>query len=168
MAHLKQTTAKTILFIEDQEGHYEQVAAYLRLHGHHCRRVTWAEASQIRDLAEKLRPVAAVVDFVLLSISQPELDRMVRDYLAHPAAPPADDAPAFEEHYGVASIPGLRQACPGIKILVYSQYAKPGEMYPQTKLYGADAGVPKERDSDGNLTDRNAQEIAAEVRKLIE
>lgn len=34
---------KTILFIEDQELHYEQVAAYLRLHGYQCRRIARAE-----------------------------------------------------------------------------------------------------------------------------
>ena len=162
----RQKTAKTILFIEDQKAHYEQVAN--ELPGYDCRWVQWAQARQLRALAEELRPVAAVVDFILLSISQPEFDQIVTDYLRDPAKPEAEDAPAFEEHYGVDSIPLLRKACPGIKILVYSQYVKPGEMFPQAKLYGADAGVPKERDANGNLTLRNAREIAAKVRALIE
>jgi hypothetical protein len=35
-------------------------------------------------------------------------------------------------------------------------------------LYQADAGVPKQRDQEGNLLDRNAREIATKVRELIE
>jgi DNA-binding response OmpR family regulator len=78
MSNPVEPTRKAILFIEDQELHYEQVAAYLRLHGYQCRRVARAESRLIRQKALELRPVAAVVDFILLSPSQRELDKLAR------------------------------------------------------------------------------------------
>ena len=161
---------KTILFIEDQEVHYEQVAAHLRLHGYKCRRVSRAESGVIRQIAMELKPIAAVVDFVLLSTSksQREVDDAASAYTKGKPDSSPHDASVDKEHYGVESIPILRQLCPGIKILVYSQYANQEEVSRQATLYQADAGVPKRRDPDGNLLGDNAQEIAARVRKLIE
>lgn len=168
MSDAVEMKAKTILFIEDQVLHFEQVTTYLRLHGYCCRRLARAEAPRLRALAEELRPVAAVVDFVLLSASQHMIDALAEAHLAHRPEPAFPQTPEVRETYGVAGIPTLREACPGIKILIYSQNVKPNEMPSQVDLYGADAGVPKQRDRDGKLTDENAREIAARVRELIE
>lgn len=109
-----------------------------------------------------------MVDFVLLSTSQRKLDRLAEDHLRCQPEVAPEDASIGEEHYGIESIPILRAACPGIKILVCTQYAKPDELSRQALLYKADAGVPKQRDQEGKLLDRNAQEIAAKVRELVE
>ena len=161
---------KTILFIEDQELHYEQVAAYLRLHGYDCRRLSRAESREVGQKVTELKPLAAILDFVLPSAAMPqaEVDRAATAHLQGKPEPAADADPQEKEQYGVDNIPLLRKLCPGIKILVYTQYANRDEVSKQAALYQADAGVPKRRDLDGNLLEHNAQEIAAKVRELIE
>jgi hypothetical protein len=156
---------RVILFIEDQESHYDQVAAYLRLHNYTCRRIGRSEFARVGVIARELNPLAAVVDINLPSSSQRDVDEAARRAIEGTSQPAA--AVLGEDVDGITSIPILRQVCPTIKILLYTQHAKADDMPSQVKIYHADAGVAKQRAS-GHLTDANAQEIAAKVRALIE
>jgi len=140
---------KTILFIEDEEIHYNQVAAYLKQQGYECQCLGIERFRDVRQEALKHQPVAAVVDCVLLSTTpQPKTD---------------------EEHYGVKSIPILREVCPGIKILLYTQLADRDQASRQAGFCRAHAGLPKQLDphKSGYLLESNAHEIADKVRDLI-
>ena len=156
-------TKPVILFIEDEANHFSAIAEHLPRY--RCIRAGATDLGNVVPLARQIQPVAAVVDLMLFTDSIVQARQELEDYvqwledLVYRRIRRARPQPHYkgEIKSGASCVTALKQACPGIRIIICSQL-----------LAGVDlvSGIAKRLDLANNLL--NGKQIADTIRTQIE
>lgn len=167
----------TIVFIEDEEPHWDAIRKWLPKDRYECVRIPPSELDWVRSIAEKTQPALAVVDIMLPEASAGEYDQQISqaaDKRSSPAKrdavkrsqPPGTHDPIQEPGWlGLDFVEELRSVCPNIRLLLCSQLGSQQQLDAQAKFGSFADAVSKQLGPNRELT--NAREIADRIRGLL-